>query len=276
MAQVKDIVQNTPEWLKFREGKVGASMASTILGINPWQSKYHLWEQMVGIRAPTEMTEAMQRGHDLEEMARHAFNAEHGKGMIPAVYQHDEYSWMIASLDGISFDGSEIVEIKCPGAKTHQSALDGKVPEHYYAQVQHQLYVSGAKKAYYFSFDGSRGRAIEIYPNEDFIKRLVREEKEFIKCVISLKPPGDDAMNQLIDDLRGVRQEKKLLEIQEDVITKNILDLVDEQGYEGNGAKVKQVVRLGTIDYNKIPELKEINLEAYRKESTSYWKISLE
>jgi hypothetical protein len=35
------------------------------------------------------------------------------------------------------------------------------------------------------------------------------------------------------------------------------------------------ITRKGLVDYSKIPELKDVNLELYRKEPTSAWKLSM-
>ena len=57
---------------------------------------------------------------------------------------------MRASLDGISMD-QEILEIKCPYKPNrldsdHQKTKEGKIPEKYWPQLQHQLEVFGASK----------------------------------------------------------------------------------------------------------------------------------
>jgi len=35
------------------------------------------------------------------------------------------------------------------------------------------------------------------------------------------------------------------------------------------------ITRKGLVDYSKIPELKDVNLELYRKEPTNAWKLSM-
>jgi len=87
---------------------------------------------------------------------------------------------MRASLDGLSFDGTTLVEIKCPlNLRDRLSAEQGRIPSQYYAQLQHQLEVSGAERAHYWSFHGSEGVLIEIRPDREYAKRLVDAESTF-------------------------------------------------------------------------------------------------
>jgi hypothetical protein len=62
---------------------------------------------------------------------------------------HDELEWMRASLDGLSFDGSIALEIKCPmSLRDRTVAQQGRVPPQYYAQLQHELEVSRAAEVF--------------------------------------------------------------------------------------------------------------------------------
>ncbi len=267
------ITQNTPEWHKFREGKIGASYAPIIMGDSEYMSRHALWMQLVGLKdAPTE-TAAMARGSNLEHEARLYFNMTHGKNMAPAVYVHDSIQWMMASLDGI--DGMEILEIKCPGSRIHAIACEGKVPQQYYAQVQHQLAVTGALRAYYFSYDGNSGVTVEMLPDADYIQELIKQEEDFYNCVQSLRVPGDKAINQRIDELRSLRHEIKKLRAAEAAIEEELINATHGKFYEGNGARISLIDRLGAIDYNSIPELRGVDLELYRKPTTQHWRISI-
>ena len=40
-----NIEQNTPEWHDFRHMKLGASEASYVLDINPWESRLSFWNR---------------------------------------------------------------------------------------------------------------------------------------------------------------------------------------------------------------------------------------
>ena len=124
--------------------------------------------------------------------------------MEPLCLVHEKLEWMRASLDGLSFDGSTVLEIKCPlNLRDHHAAQQGRVPSHYYGQLQHQLEVSGAEEAHYWSFDGRVVCLVRIRPDRDYMKRLVDEEGEFWRRVKENRwPELDDKELDLSSDPR--------------------------------------------------------------------------
>ena len=113
--------QGSPEWLAFRKTKVTATDASAILGLNPWKTRLQLYHEKLSNDPPKPCNEAMQRGNDLEPIARDLFKIKTGHKMEPRVVVKD---WAMASLDGINA-WNEILEIKCPGEKVHAVAVAG-------------------------------------------------------------------------------------------------------------------------------------------------------
>lgn len=59
----------------------------------------------------------------------------------------------------------------------------------------------------------------------------------------------------------------------EEYAKKELLDLCEQQNYEGNGVKVLEVERKGSVDYSSIPLLKDLDLDVYRKPSTKFWSV---
>jgi len=119
----------------------------------------------------------MREGLRLEPIARELFAIQNGIEMFPRVVVND---WAMASLDGMSECGKYIVEIKCPGEKDHLLALQGKIPEHYYPQLQHQLYVTGLQSIFYYSFDGTDGVTIVVKRDDAYIEKNGRRRKEIL------------------------------------------------------------------------------------------------
>lgn len=180
------LTQQTPEWHLMRKSKIGASDAPVIMLSSPWKTPYQLlWEKTT--ESYSESTEAMKRGIQLEEPARQCFILKTGIEVTPDVRFHKEYSWMMASLDGISSDGKVIVEIKCPGKVDHSSAVRGQIPKKYIAQLQHQMCVCDVQSAYYFSFDGSDGVVLQLDRDEKYLEMMIDYEKEFWHCLQKFK-----------------------------------------------------------------------------------------
>src|SRR5258708_7878806 len=138
------IEQGTDEWLDLRKTKITATDAVVIMGASPWKTRTELYHEKVCATVPNAPNERMQRGTVLEPIARDLFNMTTGLKMVPKVAVK---GWAMASLDGIN-EWNEILEIKCPGDKDHAIAVVGKVPDHYYPQLQHQMHVCDSHRAF--------------------------------------------------------------------------------------------------------------------------------
>jgi len=176
------MIQGSQEWLNLRKTKITATDAATILGANPWKTKLQLFHEKLSDDPPMIANERMQRGSDLEPIARDLFIIQSGIHFQPEVIIKE---WAMASLDGISPCGKYILEIKCPGAKHHATAVNGKIPNHYYPQLQHQMYVCDVDLVYYFSFDGFDGVKVEVRRDDNYIQYMIEEEKKFYDCMIT-------------------------------------------------------------------------------------------
>lgn len=183
MFQILDVQQNTPEWLKLRRTHIGASDAPIIMGESPWSNPVKLYEEKLGVRESKFYSPAMQRGHDLEPIARELFT-QRTSLIVPAkTIKSTIYPWMIASLDGLSEDGLNVVEIKCPNKVDHALAVRGSVPTKYKAQLQHQMVCAGVNKMYYCSFNGVEIAIVEVTLYEVYVARMLKKEEYFFHCM---------------------------------------------------------------------------------------------
>ena len=177
---VLDLEQGTREWLDWRHSGIGASDASTVMGDNRFQSPSELLYQKKN-KINTEPNEKMRLGTSLEPDARDLYIEETGMLVEPQCLQSKEYSWMIASMDGITDDYAHIVEIKC-GKSAYWQANKGNVPSYYYGQLQHQLMITGLDLVDYWCYwSGYEGILQTVTRDERYIGRLLRAEKEFIE-----------------------------------------------------------------------------------------------
>lgn len=167
--------QGSAEWRAFRKTKITATDAPVIMGDNPWTSVKALMKKKIS-DSEDFLNAKMQRGLDLEPEARELFAIQTGIETWPKVLVRD---WQMASLDGISECGKYIVEIKCPSETFHKMAELGKIPKHYFAQLQHQMYVADVDMMYYYSYDGFDGTTIEVKRNDEYIKTMLEKELEF-------------------------------------------------------------------------------------------------
>jgi putative phage-type endonuclease len=279
--QELQLAQGTEEWLALRKTKITATDSCIIMGANKWKTKLQLYDEKTSEENNTFTSDAMQRGLDLEPFARELFYIKTHHQMIPKVVVKD---WTMASLDGIN-DWNEILEIKCPGEKDHAIALSGKVPDHYYPQLQHQMYVCDSEKAFYFSFDGSDGVIVEVSRDDEYIVKMIEEEFKFYQCLMNKTPPEpserdyieryDELWEQCSSRYKSINQQIKDLEKEEEDLRKQLIFLSGESNTRGAGISLCQIRRKGNVDYSKIPELRGVDLEKYRKSSTNSWRINL-
>ncbi len=278
---LRDLEQGTAEWLSLRTSKITSTDASIIMGVNHWKTKIQLYHEKLSDNVVNFVNERMKRGNDLEPIARELFCIQNGIEVFPRVVVKD---WAMASLDGMSECGKYIVEIKCPGEKDHALALEGKIPQHYYPQLQHQLYVTGLQSIFYYSFDGTDGITVLVNRDDSYIEKMVEEEKKFYQCIVNKIPPepsendyierDDELWNQCASQWKYVTEQIKSLEKEEDHLRKQLIFLSTDSNTRGNGISLCKIQRKGQIVYDTIPELKGVDLDKYRKEPTTSWRIT--
>ena len=276
------LIQQSNEWLELRKNKIGASDAPVIMHVSPWKTPYQLWEEKLGLKESFSSS-AMKRGLEMEESARKAFEKETGLVVFPQVLFHKEHEWMMASVDGIDIEGKNIVEIKCPGKVDHEIALSGNIPEKYFPQLQHQMAICELDKAYYFSYSDNSSKVIVVNRDESYIKNMICKEVEFYDCVQNLTAPRmierdfiqkeDDIWIETAAKWKQIKNQMTQLEKEEEDLRSSLICMSGKSNCKGGGIKLSKIVRKGSIDYKAIPELKEIDLEKYRKTPIEMYRL---
>lgn len=158
----RQIIQRSPEWFLFRSGKVSASkvadvMATTKSGPAAARKNYMmelLCQRLTGNVEQGFNSAAMQRGIDMEPMARSAYEVDTGVMVVEVgSIQHPLIEGFIASPDGLVNDDG-LVEIKSPNTATHIEFLrTGKPDGRYVWQMMAQMACTGRKWCDFVSFD---------------------------------------------------------------------------------------------------------------------------
>jgi len=282
------VKQNTPEWLEMRKKMVGASDAPIIMQVSPYGTPYQLWEQKLDLAPPKEDTFAMREGRRKEDPARLELEKMTGLFFLPQVKFHRQFPWMMASLDCIDPEGKYIAEIKCPKEEDHAIALAGQVPDKYFPQVQHQLEVCELEMGYYFSFYKTAGVIVKVYRDDHYIKKMLEKEKEFWDRLQEFTPPPmtekdyeqktDEKWLYTCEELLKIREQLKEIEVlekREKQLEDELKILSNKRNCIGGGVKLTRFIRKGNVDYSCIPELKNVELESYRKPPIEAYRISV-
>ncbi len=285
MPRIERLHQNTPEWHRWRMQGIGASDAPVIMGETPFKTPRTLWSIKTGRMQEDQAGPAARRGRELETFARRAYERQTRIQVEPLCLVHQEFEWMRASLDGLSFDGSTLLEIKCPlNRRDRASAQEGHIPSQYHAQLQHQLEVTGAERAHYWSFHGTNGILIEMRPDREYAKRLVEAEAAFWQLVKENRWP--ELANEELDlsadkkwrhaalRYREARLRLDSAEFEEHKLRAALGSMASAWRTYGYGVEVLKSSRKGAVDYALVPELRGVNLEPYRKPPVAVMKIN--
>lgn len=292
MAKEINVEQKSDQWHALRRGAIGSSEVSAILGTNPWATALTLWEVKTGRREPQFMNSAMQRGVDYEDTARAELEKQTGFQFTPKVFQDEEHSFLMASLDGITEDGKVICEIKCPtsdGLRIY--CLRGKIPPYYETQIEYQMLVSGAERAIFFVWYSPGDHYIVEFSRNETRLNEVKEAVIFFwneYIVKDIAPPSTKADYEELEDAEfkeladqylnlyslAKDTEEKLKELKEKI--KRRLSSSPKSGIKGFGISALELSVKGQVNYAAIPELQGVDLEKYRKKATKQIRITVQ
>ena len=205
--------QKSEAWLNLRKNYLTSSDAGTALGLNHYQKPVELLFQKCGVGKPFSGNVATKWGEKYEDEAVDMYcnsmcMKQHEFGLIP-------FESVVREVGDICIDGSEILagspdgialpledlvsgepvllEVKCP---YRRSIIPGKCPEHYYPQVQLNMYICNVSKAAFIEYDPrvsieSGGLNIVHYDRDDvWLHENVPKLKEFWNTVIYYRENG--------------------------------------------------------------------------------------
>jgi putative phage-type endonuclease len=195
------IEQGSAEWFASRLGKVTASkvydvMAKTKSGYGAARKNYMmelLCQRLTGAREEGFTNAAMQRGNDLEPMARGRYEIENDllvseTGLI----DHPEIEGFAASPDGVVGDDG-LIEIKCPNTATHIDFMKtGKINPRYQSQMTAQMLCTGRNWCDFVSFDDRLPENLEYRVqryelDKAFAVEMLAEVKKFLDELSALE-----------------------------------------------------------------------------------------
>jgi putative phage-type endonuclease len=266
------------EYLARKNRIITATDAPYIMGVSPWGTRAKRMEHKV-CWTEIPVNAAMQRGIDLEPYARQASEARFGKS-LPSCRIIAEEGWFGCSPDGLSDDGT-LLEIKCPNIRDHELAVAGFVPGYYYPQLQLQMRSCNVREGWYQShYPGheTENAWVHVQREEVYCQNMLQKCREFYEEMLA-KRPEDYEVRQMMqyeqDELylSGLIDQKKQIDEEVERVREIMIDRCEGKRAEGNLFTFKPTTRKGTIDYKNIPELRDVDLEAYRKPETICWQI---
>ena len=213
----------------------------------------------------------MARGTALEPQARAAYEALTGHVMQPLVLVEGDYS---ASLDGLTFEGDLLLEIKCPvkgkDSVLWQQVAQGEIPVHYRWQLEHQFLVSKAAIGHLYVFDGTDGILLEVTPCPERWPAIHEGWNVFMECLRTDTPPALTERDKVIrkdaewqvtaERYVQLKAEAELLAGKLDTAKEALVGLASHPSEAGFGVAVTRYWKAGNVDYKKVPELANIKM----------------
>ncbi|NHB94544.1 lambda exonuclease family protein [Photorhabdus cinerea] len=191
--------QKTTEWYKARLGKVTASgvanvMAKTKSGYSASRHNYMaklICEQLTGKYEEGFKTAAMERGNELEAVAREMYCLNEFDATVSETgfVEHPSIELFGASPDGLVNDNG-LLEIKCPNTWTHIETIKTQKPKReYMLQMHAQMMCTGRKWCDFISYDDRLPPNLSYFRMRiDFDDELALEiEKEVTAFISELK-----------------------------------------------------------------------------------------
>lgn len=275
---------NKKAWLEWRQEGLGASDAPVLLGISPYTTLYQLWEEKVFGKKETS-NYAMERGKKIEPLALRFFREDQAIDLEEQVLAtHSEHWWMRATLDGYNKENGIVVEAKsCIN-------LPEKPREDHIAQVQWQMEVMEVDFAYLVYHNEQDGIIFRLDKDNEMVALLIEKGKKFMEMVENLQEPplsdrdyvnmeGVEEWKILAYRYGHLKQRMKELQEVETFLKTQFILHADGKRAQGYGVKLNHVTRKGSVDYNTIPAVAQMNeeeLNKYRKDPIQYWSPSVD
>lgn len=206
LTSTKEISHN--EWLKYRRQGIGGSDAATIVGLNPYNSRFGLYADKKGLLEEIQDNEAMRQGRDFEEYVAKRFEEATGKKVRRRNYmfRSAEHPFMLADIDREIVGENAGLECKTTSAFSKFDFENGEIPLTYYVQMMHYMSVMDYDRMYLAVVVlGKRFYHFVIERDNDEIESLITAEKNFWgNNVLQDIPPELDGSEATADALKKI------------------------------------------------------------------------
>lgn len=272
-----DELKKEDEWLKERKKGIGSSDIAIIMGVSPYSDIMTLWKEKAGIEEnPFTGNFATARGKALEPEIRDWFNNETGCNFQPETKFMIENPVFRASADGVDHKEYALIEIKTASKEDHELARNRKIPPKYYPQCQWLMMVFGYEKLIYISNNNDENLTVEVLADKAYQEEMKVKALEFWHHVENKTSPiGDDnkELEKFLIEWDELKKEEKRIKDKLSEVTAKISEKVTVKKLKVNSFSISWTERKGSIQYDQIEELKGVDLEKYRGESSTYLTI---
>ena len=286
---ILDVKQGSQEWHDLRKVNLGASCAPIIMGVSDYMTPFELYQQMKGLTPPQEQNWGMERGKKLERDAVFIYEQSENIKTFAPVIRSKFFEYLIASMDAVCVDNfKKCAEIKCIDLESHYASYRGEIPDIYYPQLQHQMYVCELDQIDYVSYHPDA--FIEytktiVKRDETFLQQYIPKALAFMECIYSNTAPektekdiidcsGDEEYAFLEKEYMQAYNMSQQAEKEKERTRLALIEYAKKRRIKGEFLQVSKYLKSGTIDYKKIPEIQYLNLDKYRSPPVECYRIT--
>lgn len=289
--------QRSEEWFSARRGKVTASAVGGILGLSPYVAREDVMRRMVrdslGAEPEFAGNTATIWGQNNEDGAILDFRMETGLDVesAPFVVLDDGDQWLGASPDGYVSDGG-LIEVKAPfslrAASKPAPFRSASEQEHYAAQMQVQMYVTGRKHCWFFQWCPADTKLERVERDDEWLNANIPVLKQFwAQYLHELKNNPDEYLapkRVVIDTPEAAKmiaewddlteQAERVKERRADLLD-SIVSMAGGKNALFGGRKLTLTERAGSVAYARVVKeyLPDLDLTKYRGKPSRFWGV---
>lgn len=272
--------------------RIGGSDSATIMGKNPYKTRYRLWQEKTGQIEPENIDtkQAVIWGNISESFIRSEY--ERQTGITVSLHDgesHTDYPFITGNFDGTFIENGKrgVLEIKNIGRRT-ANLWDNGVPEHYLCQVYHYMFFGYDFADVAVLICGNEFRIFRIEkPSNEYYEKMLEDYQYFWDCVETLTPPAiiderepgekypiDNGLTIIADDnisskvaiFKNLKKQSNEIETQIKNIRFEIeMFFCDNQILLDRSGKKLLTWKTQTTERFSISDLKEDDFETYNK-----------
>ena len=307
-----DLEQGSSAWLEWRRGGVGSSDVSALFSLCPYKTRLELFREIVFGESKPVNTFITSLGHKFEPIARGVAEQKFGYSFEPACFEDGKHPFVRASLDGYNSEHHHLIEIKYVGQDklkalrksstidpshiiqmTYQAAiLDGFVTSRRLPRVSYVAYTLNSSKTEiddivildapidFAHQNGLPGVTSVISEVTNFWTEHVEKQTP---PLLDVKKDDFEDSSENAKEISAIYQSLMIAKDQIDVSIDQIKQKIFAMTNDFEKASIGSLMvttseRAGSIDYKKVLKdngLSDIDLSPYRKESSTFRRISI-
>ena len=277
-----NLTQGSDEWLEYRRSRIGSSDVPALMGVSPYAHANDVLKSKLGFnKTLSDHTKRIfQDGHDFEARFRDQIQGQFNGEITAPVIESKKNDRFFTSIDLFNEEHQFYGEVKSTVSKDILSQVAAnKVPDHFYYQMNWTLGILGWDSGMLYVINRETSYGYELKVNFD---PMIFAEQERIAEIFlnqldeqrSILAPDQIALANIAAANKKIKRVQKMIDDYSERVKLEAEKLLGQSvKIEGAGISIERIERKGSIDYSAVPELKNIDLEKYRKPTSTFVTI---